>query len=83
MLRLEKRTRTEPISYSEKVEVNFVTESGEKRKLRIGKEERAYSVVRRIIPQGFNLDFAIFVDSQKSSMRILDDDDVVYAVMKR
>lgn len=40
-------------------------------------------MIRRIICQDFNLDFAIFIDSSKSKMRILDDDEVVYSVMRR
>lgn len=54
------------------MELHVVTESGEKRKVQIGREERVYSVIRKIISKDFNLDFAIFINSPKSKMRILD-----------
>lgn len=83
ILRLEERTRVEEIKHEDKVELSIQTESGEIRKTQIGKEERAYSIIRKIINQDFNMDFALFITSKRSKMRILDDDDVVYEVMKR
>lgn len=63
--------------------MNIHTESGYKRKLIIGKEERNCSIIRRIFGGEFSLDFAIFLNSDTSKMRILDDDDILYRVMKR
>lgn len=61
----------------------MLNEAGGVNKLKIGKEERAYSLIRKIIGKDFSMDFALFISSKVSKMRILNDDDLVYQVMKR
>lgn len=49
----------------------------------IGKEERCYSIIRKIMGTSFNMDYGLYINSDKSKMALLDDDDILYRVMCR
>ena len=82
LIGFEERLRLKPVASRPLVNVNIWIDSCHKKQVKIGKTERVYQTVQKLIGASHSFEFTLGIGKSLASSRIMDDDEILYDCLK-